>query len=235
MKKSTVEEIRKRFDDDVERFSRLESGQESTVDARLVMDLVTAAAAACNPRAERLLDIGCGAGNYTLKMRERLPGLGVTLVDLSLPMLERARQRLGATGAGAVSILQGDIREIDIEEGAYDIILAAAVLHHLRDDGDWEAVFRKLHRSLAPGGHLWVADLVAHDMPAVEEKIRKRYGEYLRALKGEEYRDTVFSWIEKEDTPRSLYYQLALMKRVGFRAVEVLHKNLCYAAFGGAR
>ena len=40
MKKSTVEEIRQRFDADVERFANLETGQSATVDAPLAMDLI---------------------------------------------------------------------------------------------------------------------------------------------------------------------------------------------------
>ena len=43
--KSTVEEIRQRFDADVERFSNLETGQSATVDAPLAMALVAKAAA----------------------------------------------------------------------------------------------------------------------------------------------------------------------------------------------
>ena len=66
--KSTVEQIRQRFDADVDRFSNLETGQSATIDAPLVLDLITAAAAATNPQATRSLDIGCGAGNYTLKI-----------------------------------------------------------------------------------------------------------------------------------------------------------------------
>ena len=64
--KSSVEQIRQRFDADVERFSNLETGQSATVDAPLVLDLIAHAAAALAPNARQLLDIGCGAGNYTL-------------------------------------------------------------------------------------------------------------------------------------------------------------------------
>jgi tRNA (cmo5U34)-methyltransferase len=53
--KSTVEQIRQRFDNDVERFSNLETGQSATIDAPLVLDLITQAAAATNPRATALL------------------------------------------------------------------------------------------------------------------------------------------------------------------------------------
>ena len=64
--KSTVEQIRQRFDHDVERFSNLDTGQSATIDAPLVLDLITTVAAATNPDAAHVLDIGCGAGNYTL-------------------------------------------------------------------------------------------------------------------------------------------------------------------------
>jgi tRNA (cmo5U34)-methyltransferase len=46
MKKSTVEEIRQRFNADVERFASLETGQSATVDAPLALDLIVRAAAA---------------------------------------------------------------------------------------------------------------------------------------------------------------------------------------------
>src|SRR5690554_7916530 len=90
-RKSTVPEIRRRFDADVERFASLETGQSATIDAPLVLDLIVSAAAAVTPHAERSLDVGSGAGNYTLKLLTALPDLHVDLLDLSAPMLERAR------------------------------------------------------------------------------------------------------------------------------------------------
>jgi len=60
----------------------------------------------------------------------------------------------------------------------------------------------------------------------------KRYGEYLCSLGGKDYRDKVFEYIDKEDSPRPVTYQLNLLKKVGFRHVELLHKNSCFAAFG---
>src|SRR5271169_1034449 len=105
MSKSTVEEIRKRFDNDVERFSNLETGQSATIDAPLSLELIAAAAARTTPRATALLDVGCGAGNYSLKLLQQVPVLDVTLVDLSRPMLDRAVQRVGAATTGRVTAL----------------------------------------------------------------------------------------------------------------------------------
>ena len=233
--KSTVDEIRKRFDADVERFSNLETGQSATVDAPLAMALVAEAAAATTPQARHVLDVGCGAGNYTLKLLERLPNLDATLIDLSQPMLDRAGERVSQATAGRITMIRGDIRELEFPDGKFDIVLAAAVLHHLRTDEEWRQVFTAFHRALRPGGSVWVFDLVESSIPAVEHLMRHRYGEYLTRLKDEAYRDHVFAYVEKEDTPRPLLFQLDLLRQVGFAQVEILHKNLCFAAFGAVK
>jgi tRNA (cmo5U34)-methyltransferase len=235
MKKSTVEEITERFDNDVERFSNLETGQASAVDAPLCLELITSAAARLRPDATALLDIGAGAGNFTLRMLSRLPGLQCTLLDLSRPMLDRAVQRVSASSAKSVIAIQSDFRDAALAPESCDIILAGAVLHHLRDDADWERAFQKLFRILRPGGCLLISDLVAQDTEALSQLIRERYRAYLENNGGADYAARVLEIVDQEDSPRSLPYQLELMRRVGFREVEVLHKNSCFAAFGGIK
>lgn len=233
--KSTVDEIRARFDADVERFSDLETGQRATIDAPLVMELIVNAAAATNPDASCALDVGCGAGNYTLKLLQVLPDLDVDLVDLSRPMLDRAAERVGAVTSGTVTTLQADIRRLALRSERYDVILAAAVLHHLRTDEEWRLVFAKLYDALTPGGSLWISDLVEHSTPQVQALMWARYGEYLTQVKDESYRNHVFAYVEKEDTPRPLMYQIELLRDVGFEIVELLHKNGPFAAFGAVK
>lgn len=150
-------------------------------------------------------------------------------------MLDRAAQRVGQATTGSVTTVQGDIREVELATGGYDIVLAAAVLHHLRDDGEWERTFARIFQALRPGGAFWIFDLVESSLPAVQQLMWRRYGEYLASFKDAAYRDHVFAYVEKEDTPRPLMYQLDLMRKVGFRQVEVLHKNGSFAAFGAIR
>ena len=52
---------------------------------------------------------------------------------------------------------------------------------------------------------------------------------------GDEYRDQVFAYVAQEDSPRPLMFQLDLLRSVGFREVEILHKNSCFAAFGAIK
>ena len=234
-KKSTVEEIRNRFDQDVERFSSLDTAQQTVIDAQYCLEIITEAVRYVTPKAKSLLDIGSGAGNYSLKMLQKIPGLNCTLVDLSLPMLQKAQERISQETTGSVQILQADIRELELPENEFCIAFAGAVLHHLRAESEWELVFEKIYRALKPGASFWICDLVSHDVPAIQQLFENKYGEFLTGLGGADYKDHVLNYINLEDTPRSVYYQLDLMKKVGFRHVEILHKNSCFAAFGGIK
>jgi tRNA (cmo5U34)-methyltransferase len=54
-------------------------------------------------------------------------------------------------------------------------------------------------------------------------------------FEGAGVQDEVFAYVAKEDTPRPMDFQLDLLRRVGFAAVDVLHKNSCFAAFGAVK
>lgn len=241
-RKSSVEEIRARFDADVERFSNLETGQSAAIDSPLCLDRIAEAAAATTQGSQRLLDVGCGAGNYAIKLLGKLPRstdqkseCDVTLLDLSRPMLDRAQERVSAATSGKVEALQADVREADLGRERFDVIVTASTLHHLRSDDEWEAVFAKLFAALRPGGSLWIYDLLESDSPEIAALDRAGYAAYLEGLGGPAYVEKVFAYIEAEDTPRSLEYQLDLLKRVGFSQTHVLHKRFCFAAFGAIK
>lgn len=235
MKKSTPDEIRERFDKDVDRFSNLETGQKATIDASLQMDLVTSSAFHVNPDAKKVLDVGCGAGNYTVKLLQKISGLDCTLVDLSLPMLKQAEKRVKELTSGQVKTIQGDIRETDIGEEKYDIVISAAVLHHLREDIEWKNVFEKIYDSLVTGGSFWIFDLVSQEDDQIQKMSIDRYGNYLTSEGGKSYKDHVFDYIEKEDTPRSITFQIELLKDVGFRKIDIIHKNSVFGSFGAIK
>ena len=230
--KSTVEEIRARFDHDVECFTNLETGQQAVIDAPLVLELV---AQACHRHLQpggTVLDLGCGAGNFTLRVLQEVGPLHCHLADLSQPMLTRAEQRVQAGGATSVQTHHSDLRALTFTENSFDCILASAVLHHLRDDGDWSASFARFHRWLKPGGRLYVTDLAYFELPDVQEMMWDRYGRYLESFAGPEGREKILAVIEKEDSPRSLPYQLDLLKSTGFSRYDVLHRNSVFVVIG---
>lgn len=233
--KSTLEEIRHRFDQDVERFSRLETGQQALMDAPLVLELVAQSAARHLRPGQVILDLGCGAGNFTLRVLQEVSPLECHLVDLSGPMLERAQARLQSAGMTRVTTYQTDLRQLEIAPGSFDCILAGAVLHHLRDESDWETVFKRLYGWLKPGGRLYVADFIIFDAPDVQGLMVDRYGRYLESLGGPEYREKVFAYVDQEDSPRSLPFQFEMLRRAGFSGYDVLHRNGLNACYFGTK
>ncbi len=233
--KSTPATIAARFDALVDAFSNRDTGQRTAIDSALCLDLIARAAKACVPDAASLLDLGCGGGNYSLALLDVMPDMDVTLLDLSGAMLQRAQQRVGTATAGKVIAVQGDVREVVLGEARFDVIVAGAVLHHLREPSEWDTVFGKLYRALRPGGCLWIHDLVEHESAAVSGIMWEGYSDYLTALGGEAFRDKVFAYIEEEDTPRPVTWQLDRLRDAGFEPVELLHKHGPFAAFGGMK
>ncbi len=233
--KSSLGEIRARFDNDVERFSNLDTGQQTIPDAALMLELCTSAAAAVTAGATTVLDLGCGAGNFTLKLLQKLPGLDCVLVDLSRPMLDRATSRVSAVTNGKVTATQTDLLSLNCAAESVDIILAGAVLHHLRDTEDWHTMFRRFYSWLKPGGGLWISDMVTAETAPVQELFRERYERFLESLGGAEYRKKVLDYVDHEDTPRPVSFQWEGLRKAGFSRLELLHKNGDFAAFGALK
>ncbi len=77
----------------------------------------------------RVIDLGCGTGELTALLAERLPNATVEGIDVSESMLEQAMPRASAR----VSFRRQDVREID-DYGAYDLVFSHAVLQWVPDN-----------------------------------------------------------------------------------------------------
>lgn len=108
------------------------------------LDLLAAAGAAGRGR---LLEIGCGAGNFLLQASRR--GFDVTGVEYSPFACERARQTLGGTGR----VLQGEIDVVAGEPGYYDVCVLCDVIEHVRRPAHF---LGQVVAALRPGGLLLV-------------------------------------------------------------------------------
>jgi ubiquinone/menaquinone biosynthesis C-methylase UbiE len=97
-------------------------------------------------RCERVLDVGCGKGEFAIRLAERAGR--VDAVDRSAEMIETARRVV----PGNVSCLQGDVAEMTLPLDAYDAITSISALHHV----SLPVVLPRLAQALRPGGILIV-------------------------------------------------------------------------------
>ncbi|MBN1769414.1 MAG: class I SAM-dependent methyltransferase [Prolixibacteraceae bacterium] len=235
MTKSSIDTIRQNFDSQVERFSNIETGQTTAIDSPLCIELITQAAKLSTPSARNILDLGCGGGNYAVKLASFFPTANFTLVDISGNMLQAAHKRVSETTNGQVTIIQGDYRELELGENHFDIITAGTTLHHLRGNEEWELVFEKVFRALTPAGSFWINDIVISETDEINDMMLSGWLSKLKKQVSESDVKMYMNRYETEDTPRTLTYQLELMKNTGFAKTILLHKHFNFAAFGGIK
>ena len=104
---------------------------------------------------ENVLDVGCGTGNLTRKILERLNDAGrVTAVDVSDHMVELAREKNRDSRA---SFLVADVTDLPLEDAGLDRVICFSMWPHVSEP---EAALNELNRVLKPGGklHVWHID-----------------------------------------------------------------------------
>jgi trans-aconitate 2-methyltransferase len=96
---------------------------------------------------ETVLDAGCGSGEVTAKLLERLPAGHVVAVDASPQMVERARATLDP--ARTTTSVQ-NLTELTLD-APVDVVFSSATFHWIHDH---DKLFSRLHAALKPGGRL---------------------------------------------------------------------------------
>ncbi len=129
---------------------------------------------------ETVLDLGCGAGLdlyiYAKKVgpKGRLFGL-----DLSEPMLEKARRNLAAVGISNVEWLHASADAIPLPDNSVDLVTANGI-YNLSPDKD--AVMQEVSRVLKPGGRTIFAEIVLKsELPC---EIRREIDDWFRCIGG---------------------------------------------------
>lgn len=119
-----------------------------------------------------VLEVACGTGRITLPIAA--DGVEVTGLDISAPMIERARAHAAAAGL-AVPFHVQDCRDICLETRFAMVFSATNAMQHLHDVESVCAFLASARRVLAPGGTL-VIDVF---QPSLEKLLRDPQQRYL--------------------------------------------------------
>ena len=131
------------------------------------LSLIAALVATCaSPRPE-ILDLGCGDGALTARVREQSPEAAVTLVDFSDEMLRRARERFAddARVAFAKQDLNGGLPDA-LGANRFDAVVSCYAIHHVQPENHPQ-LFRQIRSALRAGGVFLWGDRFQGESPAI--------------------------------------------------------------------
>jgi arsenite methyltransferase len=119
---------------------------------------------------ERVVDVGCGAGIDSLIAAKKVGPEGRVIgVDMTLAMLEKARQAANETGLANVEFREGYAEALPVGEGWADVVISNGVLNLMPDKA---AVLEEMSRVLKPGGRLQIGDILVQK--AVPESAKRK-------------------------------------------------------------
>ncbi|MGH2551799.1 MAG: class I SAM-dependent methyltransferase, partial [Thermomicrobiales bacterium] len=104
-----------------------------------------------------VLELGCGTGRFLVPIAET--GFRVTGLDISAPMLDRAKSRItGVEGSELITLIQADLTEADsVAGGPFGVVLISLNgLLHATSSQDQRRVLTSAKRALDPRGQLLI-------------------------------------------------------------------------------
>jgi len=129
---------------------------------------------------ETLLDLGCGAGLDLYLYAQKIGPTGKLFgLDLSQPMLEKARGNMAAVGVAGIEWLHAPADDIPVPDNSVDIVTANGI-YNLSPDKD--AVMREVARVLKPGGRTIFAEIVLQS--ELPHEVRREINDWFRCIGG---------------------------------------------------
>lgn len=176
---------------------------------------------------EVVLDLGSGAGFDCFLASEKVGKRGRVIgVDMTPPMLEKARENALKGGYENTEFRLGEIENLPVADGSVDVVISNCVINLSPDK---KRVFREAYRALKPGGRVMVSDItLLRELPdVIRDSIEAYVGCVAGAVTREEYLAAIseagFTDVEivKETSVRGMYNQATvdeLVKSAGVSA-----------------
>lgn len=121
----------------------------------------------------RVLDLGCGTADVTLRFARAYPSATLLGVDAAEAMLSLGRAAVARAGCSARVMLQhAYLPNDEIESGAFDAVISNSLLHHLAAP---QVLWETIAQVAKPGAALFVMDLLRPATRAQADALTTKY------------------------------------------------------------
>ena len=208
-------------------------------------EMLKAIANCIPPTAQRILELGCGTGELSLKILHRCPSAQIIALDYSPRMLEFAKHKIESAGyAARWKGIEADFGnwtnepdKINIGIG-FDAVVSSLAIHHLTNEMKLK-LFQRIRESLNRKGVFWNADPILPEseaIAAIYQAVREEWAAFngttlaeIRAKIG----NSAPHGYSHPDQLATLDNHLQMLKTAGFDTVAVPWKYYGLAVFGG--
>ncbi|WKN41210.1 class I SAM-dependent methyltransferase [Tunicatimonas pelagia] len=196
------------------------------------------------PSSANVVDLGCGAGLLSYHLLKEYPQTTVYGYDGSPTMLEQATQQSGSH-RNRFRTQQFDLAATDWRTFSFPVhaVVSSLLIHHL-DDAGKQQLFQDLYQALAPGGSLFIADIIRPATPVGFEIAARQWDTYVQQQQHPDAYQTFtqdhwnyFAYPDEDpiDQPSTLPDQLNWLREAGFDAVDAYWMFAGHAIFGGKK
>ena len=196
------------------------TGDDHTL--RLILSLVERTASGVTPR--RVIDLGCGPGNITLRLSDAFPGAEVIGVDGAAPMLHLARAR-AASMKHPPHFIESSLQQLlDSDwENTADLIVSNSLLHHLHQP---DLLWSLTRRLAAAGCRVLHRDLRRPGNPSELDRLQREYLSDAPPVLIQDFRASLAAAFEPDEV-------MSQLKRAGLVGLEVEAEDDRYLVVSG--
>jgi arsenite methyltransferase len=142
-------------------------------------------------KGDTVVDLGSGAGNDCFIARSIVGDSGQVIgIDMTVPMVEKARANAAKLGFTNVDFRLGDIENMPVENDTADVVVSNCVMNLVPNK---QKAFAETFRIMKPGGHFSISDIVLQG--ELTDELRKEASLYAGCISGavqkEQYLQTI--------------------------------------------
>jgi SAM-dependent methyltransferase len=198
---------------------------------RDVHDLALRYAGANRRTCKRILELGCGTGEWAAAFLRDHPESDYLAIDFSARMRDLASTRLAAYGARA-RLVDRDLNA-PLPEGPFDLAVSFFAIHHVENKA---RLVRDVFERLAPGALFLYADITVAPDPGLEQSFLDGWVAFMRRAGLEQERiPYVLADHRDNDMPESASAQISYLRAAGFSPAEAIWSWEKFALFYAAK